>query len=181
MEESATRVIVTGDTGSEGYAKIAAYESQDDMLRPGATGTGSNGWLLYDKVITYSSSVPKDITARAQEMLKRLRPPQAATIDDLADPSTRPRTSQKATDLSITLYQDPTTSFPPWGIGDWVTFAIEDPFYGGKMYLKRRIIGYSVTVVPDHESDYSHEQISLELTDDTRVEPGEGGGGDEGA
>ena len=96
--------------------------------------------------------------------------PVAAQINDLANVNTTTqRTSQRSTELSITLYQDPTTTFPEWGIGDWVTFAIEDPFYGGKMYLQRRIIGYTVTVVPDHESDYSHEQITLELTDETKV------------
>lgn len=177
MEEAATRVIVTGDTGSEAYTKIAVFPSHKDLLQPGGVGDGSDGWLLYDKVVAYSSSSYADITSRGQTLLKLYRPPQAASIDDLADVSTGPRTSQRATDLTITLYQDPTTTFPPWRLGDWVTFAIEDPFYGGRMYLKRRIIGYTVTVVPDHESDYSHESITLELTDDTKVAPGEGGGG----
>ena len=55
------------------------------------------------------------------------------------------------TELTITLYQEPTITFPEWRIGDWVTFG-DDPFYSGKMYLQRRIIGYSVTVVPDLEA-----------------------------
>lgn len=170
MEEVATRVIVTGNTGDDANSKIAEYRSHVDLLRPGDVGDGSNGWLLYDRVIDYDSSSPGDLGSRAEVMLSKMRPPLAATIDDMGEVnSSTQRTSQRGTDLSVTLYQDPTTTFPEWNLGDWVTFAISDPFYGGTMYLQRRIIGYSVQVIPDMESDYSHEQISLELTDETKI------------
>jgi hypothetical protein len=170
MEDVATRMITMGNTGEEAYSKIAEYRSQIDLLQPGYVGNGSDGWLLYDKVLGYESNSPGELGTRAEVMLSKMRPSIAARPDDIAAVNnTTQRTSARATDLSITLYQDPTTTFPDWSIGDWVTFAIEDPFYGGKMYLQRRIIGYSVTVVPDQESDYSHEQISLDLTDQSKV------------
>ena len=170
MEEAATRVIVSGS--GDQAAKIAAYVSNTKLLRPGGAGNGSNGWLLYDKLYSYDTSKPKDLLARAQEMRDRLHPPQAATIDDIGAVNTDQdrRSSMRSTVLSVTLYQNPATTFPSWKLGDWVTFAIKDPFYGGTMYLKRRIIGYAVKVIPDHESAYSHEEITLTLTDDTKIE-----------
>ena len=104
-------------------------------------------------------------------MLSHHHVPVAAQINDLrnANSSSTQRASQASTELSVSLFVDPSTAFPDWKIGDWVTFAINDPLYGGTMYLQRRIIKYTITVLPDHESDYSHEQISLELTDDTKI------------
>ena len=113
------------------------------------------------------------IKNRADQLRKYHHPPTATTLDDvIAANDGKQHSSTLATQLSITLYVDPTTVFPTWRIGDWAAFAIEDPFYGGKIYLVRRIVRYTVTVVPDHESDYSHEQITLELTDETKTAPG---------
>jgi len=178
MEDAATRVIVTGNPGSDGASKIAAYEATDRLLRPGAADAnqGADGWLLYDKVFGYESSSPTDIKNRATTLRNRHWPPTALNIEDVDLPldadTTTPRTSVRATQLGVTLYVDPTANVPQWGIGDWAAFAIADPFYGGKMFFVRRIIRYTVTVVPDHESDYSHEQISLELTDQTKQDAG---------
>lgn len=181
MENSATRVLAVSNV--DAAAKHTAYASDGRMLAeprkaPASADpannaiVGSKGWLLYDRVHSSESNTPSVLQQRAERMLELCHVPVAAKIDDIANTNSdaAQRASQRSTDLSITLYVDPTTAFPAWKLGDWVTFAIEDPFYGGKMYLKRRIIGYSVTVVPDHESDYSHEQISLELTDDTKIE-----------
>jgi hypothetical protein len=144
------------------------------VLQPKGVGNGSNGWLLYDKVFKYETTKYSEIDERARVMLAHHHVPVAARIDDIANAnsSSSVRASQRSTELSITLYKDPTTEFPDWKLGDWVTFAISDSLYGGTMYLKRRIIRYTTTVVPDHESDYSNEQISLELTDETKVEAG---------
>ena len=125
-------------------------------------------------MFTYDTTKYTEIEDRANKLLSLHHVPVAAQINDIdnANSSTDQRASQRSTELSVTLYVDPATQFPPWKLGDWVTFAINDPLYGGTMYLQRRIIRYTVTVLPDHESDYSHEQISLELTDDTKTEPG---------
>jgi hypothetical protein len=174
MEEATTRVLVTGGDG-DAAEKLAEYTSQSDLLGVPPTGSsstiGRRGWRLYDRILGTDLGTPSTMLTRGQQLLALCHVPQAAQINDLAaaNRTAGQRVSQRSTDLSITLYTDPTTPFPDWGIGDWATFAIEDPFYGGKMYLQRRIIGYSVTVVPEQESDYSHEQITLELTDQTHI------------
>jgi hypothetical protein len=183
MEEAATRVIVTGGGGGDdgGASKLAEYKPQTDLLKVPTTQAagvttviGSQGWLVYDRVLGTELTKPSVMRDRGAALLKLVHVPQAAQISDLAqvNNSQTLRTSYRSTDLMITLYTDPTTPFPDWGIGDWATFAIEDPFYGGKMYLQRRIMGYSVTVVPEQENDYSHEQITLDLTDDTKIAEG---------
>jgi hypothetical protein len=181
MEESATRVISTD--GGDKYVKHAEYASQADLLLvpnhvgPGVDGhdnaiEGKDGWLLYDRQLSTGTTKPSVLRQRARRMLKLCHVPIAASIDDLhnTNSTSQQRASQRSTDLTITLYQNPMVTFPTWKLGDWVTFAIQDPFYGGTMYLQRRIIGYSVSVIPDMENDYSHEQISLTLTDDTKIE-----------
>jgi hypothetical protein len=179
MEEAATRVIVTGGEGADdgGATKIADYTAQADLLKVPTSETGvtnlvgSRGWLLYDLTLGTDLTSLTKLDERSQNLLKLVHVPQAAQINDLTQVNSdgKKRTSYRSTDLTITLYTDPSIPFPDWGIGDWATFVIEDPFYGGTMYLQRRIIGYSVTVVPDQENDYSHEQISLDLTDDTKI------------
>jgi len=176
MEDAATRVIVTGNPGSDGASKIANYQVTKNLLQPVTANKGIDGWVLYDKVFSYDSSSPTDIKNRAIALRDMHWPPMAATIEDaeagLVSGTTTPRTSSRATQLSVTLYIDPTTTSPSFTVGDWAAFAIADPFYGGKMFFVRRIISYNVSVVPDHESDYSHEQITLELTDQTKQDPG---------
>jgi len=172
MEDTATRVIVTDD--GDAAAKHTAYASNDKLMLVPKTpppARGSQGWTLYDRNVSFEGSDPTVMQKRANRLLELAHPPMAAQINDLAAANQQAgqRTSARATDLSVTLYTDPTTPFPEFGLGDWATFAIEDPFYGGKMYLQRRIIGYSVTVVSEQESDYSHEEITLELTDETRI------------
>ncbi len=170
MEEAATRVITVG-SGDEA-AKHTAYASETGLLKVPDTppaSLGKRGWRLFDRIVSYDTKSSSDMQTRANRILAMCHVPQALQISDLATPTTAQRASKRSTDLTITLYTDPTTPFPDWKLGDWATFAIEDPFYGGKMYLQRRIIGYTVTVIPEQESDYSHEQISLDLTDDTQI------------
>jgi hypothetical protein len=172
MEESATRVITVG-AGDEA-AKHAEYWSEKSLLKvpdTPAASTGKRGWRLYDRVSVYDTTSSYALLARAKRILELCHVPQALQLSDLAAANTTSgqRASKRSTDLTITLYTDPTTPFPDWKLGDWATFAIEDPFYGGKMYLQRRIIGYTVTVIPEQENDYSHEQITLDLTDDTKI------------
>jgi hypothetical protein len=188
MEDGITRAIAV--SGESDAAKHVAYSVQDDLLKvpnkkppyapaadTGADWIGTQGWLLYDKAVNVN------MTAKDKKPLEKLADvatryrnishvPQAVRIDDLvsANHPKNPHASHRCTDLSVTLYQTPNQVFPDWTLGDWVTFAIEDPFYGGKMYIVRRIIGYTVTVLPDQESDYSHERIELTLTDDTKKE-----------
>jgi hypothetical protein len=163
MENAQTRTIALG--AGEDANKIAEYAVVEELLSP--TEGAAHGWLLYDGSISDETTVPSTLKELAKIERKNAFPPRAAQLDDLntSEGDTTKRTSRRATDLTISLYVDPTTPFPAWGVGDWVTFAIADPFYGGRMYLQRRIIKYTVTVTPDHESDFSHEQISLELTD----------------
>jgi hypothetical protein len=172
MEEAATRVIMAG--GWEAAVKHVQYASEKGLLKvPTAKppAVGSRGWRLYDRIVSAEAQTPSVLQGYANKVLANCHVPQAMQISSIDAGSTQ-RASYRSTDLSVTLYTDPTTPFPEWGIGDWATFAIEDPFYGGKMYLKRRIIGYTVTVVPEQESDYSHEQISLDLTDETKISEG---------
>ena len=172
MEEAATRVIMAG--GGEAAVKHVQYASEKGLLKvPTAKppAVGSRGWRLYDRIVSAEAQTPSVLQGYANKVLANCHVPQAMQISSIDAGSTQ-RASYRSTDLSVTLYTDPTTPFPEWGIGDWATFAIEDPFYGGKMYLKRRIIGYTVTVVPEQESDYSHEQISLDLTDETKISEG---------
>jgi len=179
MDEAATRVIVTSN--EDAARKHVHYASEKKLLDvPDADPNRSErGWRLYDQVATYDltarSTIVSKLKERANTLLKLYHVPQAAQINDLDAANTEQgqRTSIRATTFSVSLYQEPMAPFPDFELGDWAIFAIADPFYGGVMYLKRRIIGYTVTVVPDHESDYSHEQIELELTDDTQVETGE--------
>lgn len=173
MDAAATRVVVT-DTGDRAL-KHAEYAWDKQWLDKPSSGTnrGSQGFLLYDQLATYDTKSPSLLQARAERLLELFHVPVAKQLSDLADIESGQHSSVRSTTLQVTLYQDPTTPFPEFELGDWVVFAIEDPFYGGKMYLVRRIIGYTVTVTPDHESDYSHETYELELTDDTKVVTGE--------
>lgn len=178
MEEAATRVIVY--SSEEAATKHAEYACDKPLLYQPPTWErgGREGWLLYDKAVNYdiTTDVPNQLRARAERLLQLFKVPQAAQISDITagpiPPSQGQRTSIRATTLSITLYSEPSRPLPEFAVGDWATFAIEDPFYGGKMYLVRRIMGYTVTVVPEQESDYSHESIELELTDDTQIDLG---------
>jgi hypothetical protein len=179
MDEAATRVLVTSN--EDAAAKHVAYDSDEKLLLVPGTGAekSKQGWRLYDQVNSYSltntDTILTKLADRALKLLNLFHVPQAGQINDLAAANTETGqvTSIRATSFQVSLYQEPTTPFPVFGIGDWAMFAIADPFYGGVMYLKRRIIGYTVTVTSDHESDYSHEQIELELTDDSKVELGE--------
>jgi hypothetical protein len=172
MDAAATRVIVSdnGDAAAK-HVEYAWDKALLDKPNSGAT-RGARGWRLYDQASTYeiTTNIITGLTTRAERLLELFKVPQAQQLSDITAASTGQRTSIRATTLQVTLYTDPTTPFPEFELGDWVAFAIEDPFYGGKMYLVRRIIGYNVTVVPEQESDYSHETIELELTDDTQVE-----------
>jgi hypothetical protein len=184
MEQAATRVITI--SSEEDASKHVGWSVQDDLLGvpgvgslPAGTPVASNGyvgkwgWPLYDRVVTYDTTSPGDLQSRATTIRQNSHVPQAAQINDIDSANTSgQRTSYRSTELNASLYVDPTTPFPDWHLGDWATFAIEDPFYGGKMYLQRRIIGYQVQVVPDHETDFSNEAITLELTDETKIDEG---------
>ena len=184
MDEAATRVIVSDN--SEANLKHAEYSSDKDLLNIPAIyqnippyynpRVGREGWLLYDRVESYDSTDPAVLRDRANRLLTLFKVPQAAQLSDIPATgvitSQTQRTSIRATQLDITLYSEPSRPLPEFTVGDWAVFAIEDPFYGGKMYLVRRIMGYTVTVVPEQESDYSHESITLELTDDTQIDLG---------
>jgi hypothetical protein len=166
----ATRVIAT-DSGDQA-AKHTEYASEKSLLNVPAKD-GKQGWPLYDHVESWdvTTNIVSTLQTRAKRVLDLLHVAQAAQINDLAAVnSVTQRSSERSTTLSVTLYTTPDRPFPDFEVGDWATFAIEDPFYGGKMYLVRRIIGYSVTVVPEQENDYSHETIELDLTDDTQIE-----------
>jgi len=169
MEEAATRVLVT-DEGEEA-AKHVGYAWDQELLNV-PPNDGSQGWLLYDKTVTYGTTSPTKLKQRAEALVLLYKVPTAAQLQDLSDAPrarTRKRTSLRSTSLTVSLYAEPSRPLPDFKLGDWAAFAIADPFYGGTMYLVRRIIGYTVTVVPEQESDYSHEQIELELTDDTQI------------
>jgi hypothetical protein len=169
---AATRVIVT-DSG-DAATKHAAYASQKDLLNL-PRSNGHQGWLLYDHVDSrdVTTNIPNTLQNYADSLLRLFHVAQAAQIKDIDRVNgVGQRSSERSTNFSVTLYTTPNVPFPAFEVGDWATFAIEDPFYGGKMYLVRRIIGYTVTVVPEQESDYSHEQIDLELTDDTQIDLG---------
>jgi hypothetical protein len=170
-EGCATRVIAT-DSGDQAV-KHVEYASQTDLLNVPA-GDGKQGWLLYDHVESYDlteeTQLLTKLKERAAAALKLLHVGQASQINDMTGANgTAQRSSERSTSLQVTLYTTPDRPFPKFEIGDWATFAIEDPFYGGKMYLVRRIMGYTVTVVPEQENDYSHETIELDLTDDTQI------------
>jgi hypothetical protein len=178
MEDCATRIIVMDQ--ADAAEKHAEYVSNHDlMLVPNDTSTsgyayrGQQGWRLYDRVQAYDNHTQTVMRDRGNRLLQMAHPPQAMQISDLTTIQAGQRTSKRATELSITLRTDPSTPFPDFGLGDWATFAIEDPFYGGKMYLQRRIIGYTVNVEEEQETDYSNETITLELTDETRIAEGE--------
>jgi hypothetical protein len=113
------------------------------------------------------------LRSRAATLLALFKAPTAKQIDDLNNASVNQRASRRSTSFTVTLTREPTMPFPDFKVGDWASFSIEDPFYGGTMYLVRRIMGYTVTVVNEQESDYSHESIELELTDDTQIGTGE--------
>jgi len=169
MEEAATRVLVS-DEGDQA-AKHVGYAWDQELLNV-PPNDGSQGWLLYDKTTSYGTTSPTELKNRAERLVELFKVPTAAQLQDLRGAPatrTRKRTSLRSTTLQVTLYSEPSRPLPEFTIGDWAAFAIEDPFYGGKMYLVRRIIGYTVTVVPEQESDYSHETIELELTDDTQI------------
>jgi hypothetical protein len=173
MDGAATRVVVTDELdNAEKHSEYAV-----DKLLNVPTGDGSQGWLLYDQTATWgiTKNVIAKLKARAERLLELYHVPEAQQLTDFITAeedaaSSTQRTSLRSTSLSISLYTDPTNPLPEFEVGDWAAFAIEDPFYGGTMYLVRRIMGYTVTVVPDQESDYSHEQYELELTDDSQVE-----------
>jgi len=138
----------------------------------GAANRGGQGWLLYDQVAAWdiTSNIIQKLFEKAKRLLQLYHVPVAQQLSDLSTTGTGQTGSIRSTTLSVSLYQEPTLPFPDFELGDWAAFAITDPFYGGTMYLVRRIVGYTVTVVPDMEGDYSHEQIELELTDDNQVE-----------
>jgi hypothetical protein len=186
MEEAATRVIVCDE--GEGALKHVGYAWDQELLNvppaniytasvegyPADMVPGSQGWLLYDKTTTYGTTSPAELTSRAERLVELYKVPTAAQLQDMTSESRSrsgrvQRASHRSTTLTVSLYSEPNRPLPEFTVGDWAAFAIEDPFYGGKMYLVRRIMGYSVTVVPEQESDYSHEQIELELTDDNQI------------
>jgi hypothetical protein len=180
MDEAATRILVTDD--GEAAAKHCEYGWDKALLNVPAYD-GSQGWLLYDKNVSWGNSNPVEMGQRADRLVQLFKVPQAAKITDpsagltggddyLITPSQGQRTSIRATQFDVTLYAEPSRPLPDFEVGDWAVFAIEDPFYGGKMYLFRRILGYTVTVVPEQESDYSHESIQLQLTDDSQIDLG---------
>jgi hypothetical protein len=176
MEDCATRIIVV-DQGEGALKHVEYVPNTSLMLVPGNTAAaatrGTQGWRLYDRVQSYETSSLSTLRSRGNRLLQLAHPPIAGQLSDLGTQQVGLHTSKRATDLSITLRTDPGTPFPEFGLGDWATFAIEDPFYGGKMYLQRRIIGYTVTIQGEQESDYSSEEITLELTDDTHISEGE--------
>jgi len=174
MEECATRIIVMDQ--EDAALKHAEYVTNDALLlvpndtsAAGKATRGTQGWRLYDRVRAYDNHDQKVMRERGQRLLQIAHPPLAAQLSDLGTTQAGPHTSKRATDLAVTLHTDPSIPFPEFGLGDWATFAIEDPFYGGKMYLQRRIVGYSVAIDQEQESDYSNETITLELTDDTHI------------
>jgi len=197
MEGCATRVIVSNQ--GDKATKHAEYATDKDLLdRPkraySGSPRGSQGWLLYDTTASYNISntvagiktkkVPKPkprhnpklvatLRARAATLLTLFKAPTAQQIDDLSNRSVSQRASRRSSSFTVTLYADPTTPLPAFKVGDWASFHIEDPFYGGVMHLVRRITGYTVTVVGEQENDYSHESIELELTDDNQIGTGE--------
>ena len=174
-EGCATRVVVTD--GNDAAAKHVEYASQSDLLNKPASN-GSKGWLLYDHVTSYDltdslSNYLSKLRSRVGTVLSLLHVGVAAQVNDLASANgATQRSSERSTSFSVTLYTTPDRPLPKFEVGDWATFAIEDPFYGGKMYLVRRIMGYSVTVVPEQENTYSHETVELDLTDDTQIDMG---------
>jgi len=178
MEGCVTRVIASNQ--AEKALKHAEYACDKDVLdRPnrGVEGSprGSQGWLLYDKTVSYNikKKIASTLRTRATNVLKLLKVPTAGQINDFANKDVTQRASLRSTDFKVTLYNEPTSPLPNFKVGDWAAFNIEDPFYGGKMHLVRRIMGYTVNVVGDQESDYSHETIELELTDDSEKSFGE--------
>jgi hypothetical protein len=176
MDAAATRVIVTDnlDKATKHVYYAADKELLDVPNSGGAAVRGTQGWLLYDQTASreIKTSIVSGLKDRAIRLLQLFSVPLAQQISELKTTTAGQRPSIRATTFQVTLYQEPTMPFPDFTLGDWATFALTDPFYGGTMYLVRRIIGYSVTVVPDQESDYSHETIELELTDDNQVELG---------
>jgi hypothetical protein len=168
----ATRVIATDS--ADAAAKHTEYAVEKTLLNV-PVNNGSKGWPLYDHVESYdvTSSIITTLQSRAKTVLGLLHVGEAAQVNDLAGANgVTQRSSERSTSFQVTLYTTPERPLPKFEIGDWATFAIEDPFYGGKMYLVRRIMGYTVTVVNEQESDYSHEQYELDLTDDTQIELG---------
>jgi hypothetical protein len=189
--------VIVSNQGDKA-TKHAEYATDKNLLdHPNRVRSGSQrgswGWLLYDTTASYNIANtvaghktkknpkpkplhnPKLVSTlrdRAATLLTLFKAPVARQIDDLANRTSRQTSSRRSTDLKVTLYQDPTNPAPEFKVGDWASFSIEDPFYGGTMYLVRRIVGYTVTVVGDQESDYSHESIELELTDDTQIGTG---------
>jgi hypothetical protein len=177
MDAASTRVIVSDNLDKA--TKHVYYAADKELLDVPGSGSGTanrgtQGWLLYDQTASHEikTNIVSGLKKRAERLLELFSVPLAQQISELKTTTAGQRPSIRATTFQVTLYQEPTMPFPDFTLGDWATFAITDPFYGGTMYLVRRIIGYSVTVVPDQESDYSHETIELELTDDNQVELG---------
>jgi hypothetical protein len=174
MDAGATRVVVSDN--QEKSLKHVEYAVDELLDVPGsgsgAANRGGQGWLLYDQVAAWdiTSNIIQKLFEKAKRLLQLYHVPVAQQLSDLSTTGTGQTGSIRSTTLSVSLYQEPTLPFPDFELGDWAAFAITDPFYGGTMYLVRRIVGYTVTVVPDMEGDYSHEQIELELTDDNQVE-----------
>ena len=142
MDEAATRVIVTNGEDKARQARRTTPDRQAARRTDSPVPDRSKqGWRLYDQIATYDIAKKRTVKLRDRADTSAAAVPRprgrsrSATSPRPADPATSaPRTGPPP--VTVTLYHDPTTTFPEFELGDWVTFAIDDPFYGGKMYLR---------------------------------------------